>query len=83
MSASPRPHRWFARFLRGFAFSLIGVVALAIALAPRAQAALGDGNFLANLLPTDVPRISLWLAVAALNAASAFYLAATIDAADD
>ena len=74
--------RWPALFLRCFAFGLIAVVALAIVGAPRAQAALGDA-WLASLLPLDAPRISIWLAIAALNAGAAFYLAAALEHEDD
>ncbi len=72
-----------ALFLRLFAFGLIAVVAAAIAGAPQARAALGEGHWLANLLPYDVPRISIWLAIAGLNAGSAFYLAAALEADED
>ena len=68
-----------ALFLRLFAFGLIVVVAVAIVGAPEARATLGETHWLANLLPYDVPRISVWLAIAALNAGTAFYLAAALE----
>jgi len=71
--------RIFPRFLRVFAFGLILVVAVAIVAAPQAHTALGDAHWLASLLPLDAPRISVWLAIAALNAGAAFYLAAALE----
>jgi len=76
-------NRLFPRFLRVFAFGLIAIVALAIVGAPQARAALGDAHWLASLLPSDAPRISVWLAIAALNAGAAFYLAAALEEDDE